>query len=1241
MTSTEPTKASTEIVARLRQLVEANSRRWKTVIVLEALGLAIATPLAYLWLVLFLDNQLHLSLFGRLLASLGLLAGLAGAITHLARRWRSVHFSEDQVALAIERSTPGGVQNRLINAMQLARGDKPADMHLSEAVVQENCKRLEQIHLEQAAQLKPAILRMGLAGFLILVGLVFWLAAPDQFSNAASRILLPLARIDPLYRTVLTVEPGDIEGAGDVLIEVSITGERPRNLVVTRVIEGKRSTETIPVDAEGPVYYTFRDVRQSLDYTVRGGDFTSPQYRIEVPKNANLASLRVTYVYPKYTRHAAKTVESRGGDLEGLHGTLAKVTFVFDQPVDSATLLLERSKQSVDAQPLKQIGPKEFASEILLENAIGYRIETVQGDQPKQRSNAFPIRVLKDSEPKLDLIGIERRSEVPIDAVLVLQINASDDYGLEKVGLFYRRVNSPVANAPGSPKATRLDDGWQAVEEPWSAGEMKTFTKKDFSLAVAGLGAEGDKIELALRAIDTDPQRSGAWTTGPIFELNIGGDGVGLQVQYEQIVQSEKDLRKLLLAEQVALNQTIVWLRKLDAGSDIRWDDPKNIDALHAAVGLLIKDQQRIQKDVGEVANSMVPQTGNLRIGLAMLADTEVVRLQRVLDAVPSRDKPNDKRAALADARVTQERIVRSLDEMLEQYQAFRSDWELSYMIPFTKMLAERQTKMRDHSKKLSSSPLPSGEEGPGVRALSAEQTARSSMHRRQQKMLDLCKLIHPAFTGLATRLESQEPGLSAAFLTTSRSLASDNLLKPLAQAADDAKAGRWSDTAKQQTLAADQLTAIHEQLRKAQVEAAQKALAALKEKAKSDLEAQKELEKLPPGTAEALLKDYPDKLTLKEAIRIQGVAGAKKGLDGNPNEEPKVDVPLLDVDRNKIELKEDSGVRQDPYTLKLGKEPGKTPILKNLYKADKKNVVKPFVQEDFDDLVGKLLEETEEMHKKYQSLTLSTNQNNNDPGEIGKVGGALNSTGAVTATGNKKPPTTESGGLSRTGRQGARAYGMVADDEGVNRRGRDKALEGQEQVADQAGINKMKNSDDMQKDVSTGVGGKKVESDDNHFSLHDAGKWKDEFVKRMDKPQKKQYIVERQGDKIDAATAALLRDMTSKQEQVIERLKAIKKELRNLYLPTDHLDELAAQLESNLASLKEQPDPELFRQQVQTLDKLRGAMRVFRSANAGLQPSLPRERVIQGRVLDEPASQAIPGYEDAVRQYYLKLAGQ
>jgi hypothetical protein len=512
-------------------------------------------------------------------------------------------------------------------------------------------------------------------------------------------------------------------------------------------------------------------------------------------------------------------------------------------------------------------------------------------------------------------------------------------------------------------------------------------------------------------------------------------------------------------------------------------------------------------------------------------------------------------------------------------------------------------------------------------------------MERRQLKVLELCKLIQPAFTGLASRLESQQPDLAKAFQSGAGILGGEPLQQPMMRAAAAAKAGQWQDAVQHQTTAAEQLTALHDQLFKAQTDAAQKVLAALKEKMKSDLQAQKELEKLAPGTADAFLKDFTGLLTIEDLMRIQDVVGSVKSKGSGEQPDFK-NSPLLEVDRKTIELDKDSGVRQDPYTLKLGKVAEKTPILK-MYKGDEGNKVKPFVQEKFDDLVGKLLDETEELHKDFQSIKLNTNQNNNDPGEVSKVGGALNSTGAVTATGNKRPPTTESGGLSKTGRLGARATGQIADDEGVDRRGRDKALDGQQRVADQAGIQKMTKSDDMQKNGSTGVGGKKVESDNTTFSLHDAGKWSDEFAKRMDKAQAKHNIVERQGDKMDAKTAAMMRDLTSKQEQVIERLKAIKKELRNLYLPTEHIDELSAALEANRVSLKEQPDADTFRLQLQTLDRLRGSLLVFRGANAGFEPSLPRERALQGRVLDERGAPGMPGYEDAVRQYYLKLAEQ
>ena len=77
-----------ETVERIRLLVERNARRWKRLTFLEALGLAVAAPLAYLWLIFLLDNLIHLPVWGRVLASLGFVAAVAWLGVALVRRWR-------------------------------------------------------------------------------------------------------------------------------------------------------------------------------------------------------------------------------------------------------------------------------------------------------------------------------------------------------------------------------------------------------------------------------------------------------------------------------------------------------------------------------------------------------------------------------------------------------------------------------------------------------------------------------------------------------------------------------------------------------------------------------------------------------------------------------------------------------------------------------------------------------------------------------------------------------------------------------------------------------------------------------------------------------------------------------------------------------------------------------------------------------------------------------------------------
>jgi hypothetical protein len=622
----------------------------------------------------------------------------------------------------------------------------------------------------------------------------------------------------------------------------------------------------------------------------------------------------------------------------------------------------------------------------------------------------------------------------------------------------------------------------------------------------------------------------------------------------------------------------------------------------------------------------MVEQAGSLRMSVGLLANTEMVRGERIFESVATRDQWQALRSAMSDAQLTLQRTLASLQEMTEAYAKFRRDWELAHMTDFLKMLAERQTAMAAVST-----------ENVDRKNDPYADARRASAHRRQEKIVDLTSLAETALVGLGDMLAEMDSPLAEPFTTAGDAMAGDELQKPLGEAVAALEAGKWREAAASQTKAGERLAAVHDALRKAQVDAARETLAALAEQAKSDAEAQKTIDKLKAGSDTSQIS-LPEKMPVKDLIEMRKELDIRK-RGGNVSQEAKVTEYVVDAKTVAKLATPDTGRRQEFDILKLGESAGaKTPQFPTTSDRESNEVVAP-IQEELKDLVGELLEEADEMQDKFETATLNTSFNINEAGEVGKLGGDMNSSAAAATTGNKKPPTRNVGGASRSGRRGARAHGIVVGDESVNRRGRDQVQEGQERVADQAGLIRETKSDDPQNDTSTGVGGKKVESDDTKFSVADAGKWTDDMSSRMGKPQDKNYIVERQDGRMDPRVAEMLRDLTSDHEQIIERAKTIRKELKNLYLPTDHLDEIIAELESRLDRLRERPSSELFRLQMQSLDKLRGTLRVFHQAHAGFQPSLPREQQVRGRVLDDADNPPPSGYEEAVKRYYERLS--
>jgi hypothetical protein len=1224
----------------LMRLVETQRARWQQLQLLEGAGLAVSGVVACFLAAVLLDSFARLPVAGRCLAAVALVAAWAWFGRLAQGRWRRRQATADEIALAIEARTPGGFQNRLINSLQIRRATEGPPADIRDALVQENWRHVQERELPGALTARRAVVASSLAAGLVVALVAGWLWQPARFTTAASRILLPFASIDPVYRTVLVVSPGDVEAAGDVTIRVQIRGERPSEIAVLLAEQDRHSTQLVPVgEADDAVTYTLRDVQKSLTYAVRGGDFTSPFYRIDVPTPARLLRVQATYRYPEYTRLADQSVET-AGDLEAVRGTDAQLILVLDRPAEEAALVLraaagnspkgEQPGSSVEhggapetRRTLKQWSPTEFSGEITFDGIVEYRLETRQGTRPPHSTAWHSVRVFRDEPPRLELSGLPASGEIALDTPLPLQLSANDDFGLTRYGIFARLARKPRAGDHPPQDATSgeaASDGWRPIAEWRSDGETKVSQAAEFIPMNLG-AAEGDRLEIVARGMENCPERSNQWAIGQIHSVAVAGEGAQLQVLYEQILRSEAELTSLVAAEHQLFQKSNALVRRLEGDPQADGNVPERVKELLDWTTAQLREQGRVREAASRTAKEMVAAAGNLRLSLGMLADTEMIRVVRVLESVATRDDAAGRRTAFTEVRATQQRASTSLQQILEQYVRFRQEWELAHMTPFVKMLDDRQVLLRDESRRRA-------EAGTG---------ATMPVHleaglRRQTKVAELVGLAAVAFSGLAERTRGIESELSAAFESAADVLASQQLKMPLMAAGMALSAGDWDAASREQGTAAELLDETWQRLKEAQTEAARRQLAGLAERAETDLAAQAELEKLKAGSGDDLL-DEPEGLKLEEIIHLAEVQARKDAGEAEPYQNeyllPDSFIPHLQ--------QPDSGKRQQFDILKLATAPGTTPSFPK--QSDREgNRVKPHIQEKFEDLVGELLEEEDEMKANYETYNLNAAFNINEPGEIGKQAGDLNSTAASAATGNQKPPTTNVGGASRVGRQGARAHGAAMGNDSINRRGRDKVQEGQQRAPDQAATVRETKSDDPQEDTSTGIGGRKVESDDAKFSVNDAGEWTDDMAERMQKPQETHFIVERQGNRLAAEVADMMRDMNSKQEQTLERLKSIRKDLKNLYLPTEQLDQLISQMQANLHSLNERPSVEIFRLQQQTLEQLKGVLAVFHQAHAGFQQSLPRTQAVRGRVRDNPTRAAPPGYEEAVAAYYRRL---
>ena len=395
-------------------------------------------------------------------------ASLALLVSIVAVAWRHRHRAQaDQRALAlyVEEKFPD-LEQRLLTSIEFSQIEgEPLKAGVSPAFVEQLIKdarshvELQRQEVERVGSPRESFIAMA-AGLAACLALGLLLQESAQMRQAAQRLAWPFASeqradISPAALPIaLIVEPGDIElqRGSPLTFTARVENAQPGALTL-RLQDDRLNWRDYPMvldaaDTGGATFsYYLPAVLKDSVYLVSlaGDEQTSRQYQISLYDLPNVEQIDVALDFPAYTGEEDR-IEIDGGDIVAAEGTEVSLTITFNKPLASAELQFadagSTSGEGYVNSSLTIDGLKATARFTVKGDGV-YRfsatdLQGLQSDAPLD----YYIRAIEDQPPQLTLRRPGADQDVmPLEEV-VIEVDASDDYGLSEFVLNYAVVGA-------------------------------------------------------------------------------------------------------------------------------------------------------------------------------------------------------------------------------------------------------------------------------------------------------------------------------------------------------------------------------------------------------------------------------------------------------------------------------------------------------------------------------------------------------------------------------------------------------------------------------------------------------------------------------------------------------------------------------------------------------------------------------------------------------------------------------
>lgn len=331
----------------------------------------------------------------------------------------------------------------------------PALPSLVDALTRETDQQTESLHLQKIIPWRS--LAWTTAGIGCVVALYLSLAwANPEARVAAKRVLLL-----PAQYTELTVQPGhqSLKAGQDLLVEATLAGRPVRSVALLHRSTGSNEPWTRCAFVEeaagrgarlvGTFQTKLSALQHDLEYKVVAGPVESPAYRVKVHHPLHLQALEASITPPAYTRQKPSVVKD--GNFQVIEGSRVQFRFTLDRaPQDAHVRLYAAGKntkpEETSASPLSlTIAGRELVGELpSMDKSVDYELFAEAADGMRLDGAKFHIQVQPDRKPVVRFVKPKEQIEVTPTTEVHLKVQASDDFGLSKIGIVYQVGDGPL-----------------------------------------------------------------------------------------------------------------------------------------------------------------------------------------------------------------------------------------------------------------------------------------------------------------------------------------------------------------------------------------------------------------------------------------------------------------------------------------------------------------------------------------------------------------------------------------------------------------------------------------------------------------------------------------------------------------------------------------------------------------------------------------------------------------------------